>query len=84
MFGVDIAELDLEPLPDSWCYVLEHEYGFVRSRRKPTWRVYTGKSFGEITTYERLILTFAKQGSEISMLMVTVYEVKNDGLFDIH
>ena len=44
----------------------------------------SGESFGKITTYERLILTFAKQGFEISMLMVTVYEVKNDGLFDIH
>lgn len=35
-------------------------------------------------TYERLILPFAKQNDVVSTLMVAAYEVKNDGLFDIH
>jgi hypothetical protein len=83
-FGVDMTGLNLESLPDTQRNILEHEYDYVRTRSKPTWRVYSGEFFGSIMTYERLILPFAKQGDTVSTLMVAAYEVKNDGLFDIH
>jgi hypothetical protein len=83
-FGVDMTGLNLDSLPASQRTILEHEYEYVRSRSKPTWRIYSGEFFGEIMTYERLILPFAKQNDVVSTLMVAAYEVKNDGLFDIH
>lgn len=83
-FGVDMTGLNLESLPDTQRNILEHEYDYVRTRSKPTWRVYSGEFFGSIMTYERLILPFAKQGDTVSTLMVAAYEVKNDGLFGIH
>ncbi len=83
-FGVDMTGLNLESLPASQRTVLEHEYEYVRTRSKPTWRIYSGEFFGEIMTYERLILPFAKQNDVVSTPMVAAYEVKNDGLFDIH
>jgi len=83
-FGVDMTGLNLDSLPDTQRHILESEYEYVRARAKPTWRVYSGEFFGEIITYERLILPFAKSGSTVNTLMVAAYEVRNDGLFEIH
>ena len=83
-FGVDMTGLNLDSLPASQRLILEHEYEYVCARGKPTWRVYSGEFFGEIMTYERLILPFAKTGPAVSTLMIAAYAVKNDGLFDIH
>ncbi|MDA1310813.1 MAG: PAS domain-containing protein [Proteobacteria bacterium] len=83
-FGVDMTGLNLDSLPHSQRTILEQEYDYVRTRSKPSWRIYSGEFFGAITTYERLILPFAKSGGTVSTLMVAAYEVKNDGLFDIH
>lgn len=83
-FGTDMTGLNLDSLPASQRNILEHEYEYVCERHKPTWRVYSGEFFGEIMTYERLILPFTKTGTGVNTLMIAAYEVKNDGLFDIH
>ncbi len=82
-FGIDMTGLDLERLPESQRQILKHEYDYVVRRKKPTWRVYSGEFFGNIETYERLILPFSKGDGQVSTLVVAAYEVKNEGIFDV-
>ncbi|MBM3531560.1 MAG: PAS domain-containing protein [Alphaproteobacteria bacterium] len=82
-FGVDMSGKLTTELPDAQRALLEHEYDYVRQKRRPTWRVYSGEFDNEIVTWERLILPFAADGEAIDTLLVGVYEAKNAGLFEI-
>jgi len=82
-FGVDMSGKLTTELPDAQRALLEHEYDYVRQKKRPTWRVYSGEFENEIVTWERLILPFAADGETIDTLLVGVYEAKNAGLFEI-
>ena len=82
-FGVDMSGKQTTELPEAQRALLEHEYDYVRQKKRPTWRVYTGEFDNEIVTWERLILPFATDGEAIDTLMIGVYEAKNAGLFEI-
>ena len=82
-FGVDMEGLGLDMLPPTQRAILQHEYEYVRSRKRPTWRLYSGDFDGEIVTWERLILPLSGDGTEVDTLLVAAYEVKDDGIFDV-
>jgi hypothetical protein len=82
-FSVDMTGLDLMALPDAQRDILWHEYEYVRTRGRPTWRLYSGDFDGTIVTYERLILPFTKESRNVDALLIAAYEVTNEGVFEI-
>jgi hypothetical protein len=82
-FGIDMMGKATVDLPESQRALIEHEYEYVRTRKRPAWRVYSGDFDGEIMTWERLILPLSADGEIVDTLLVAVYEAKNAGVFDI-
>jgi len=82
-FGVDMSGKATTSLPEAQRTLLETEYDYVRQRKRPTWRIYSGDFDGEIVTWERLLLPFAADGETVDTLMVGVYEAKHAGMFEI-
>ena len=82
-FGVDMEGLGLEILPKAQRTLLQQEYDYVRERKKPTWRLYSGDFDGEIVTWERLILPVSARDNEVDTILVAAYEVRNEGIFDV-
>ena len=76
LFGTDMTGRTLDGLPDEQKALITFEYEYARSRRRPTWRVYSGDFDGDIITWQRLILPIASDGETIDMLLVGAYQVK--------
>ena len=76
LFGKDMTGRTLDGLPDEQKALIEFEYEYARSRRRPTWRVYSGDFDGDIVTWQRLILPISSDGEAVDTLLVGAYEVK--------
>jgi hypothetical protein len=76
LFGKDLTGFTLDGLPEDQKALITFEYEYARSRRRPTWRVYSGDFDGEIITWQRLILPVSSDGETIDLLLVGAYQVK--------
>lgn len=76
LFGKDMTGNSLDKLPEAQQALILFEYDYVRTKRGPAWRSYTGDFDGELVTWERLVLPVATNGQDIDMLMVGAYEVR--------
>jgi len=82
-FGVNMSGRTIDSLPEAQRTLIQHEYEYVRARKAPTWRIYSGEFDGRILTWERLILPVATDGTNVDALLVGVYERENEGMFDV-
>jgi hypothetical protein len=82
-FGVNMSGRTIESLPEAQRTLIQHEYDYVRTRKMPTWRIYSGEFDGRILTWERLILPLSSDGQAVDSMLVGVYERENDGMFEV-
>ncbi|MBM3570783.1 MAG: PAS domain-containing protein [Alphaproteobacteria bacterium] len=82
-FGVNMSGRTIDSLPEAQRALIQHEYDYVRTRKTPTCRIYSGEFDGRILTWERLILPVSSDGATVDAMLVGVYERENEGMFEV-